>query len=124
MDLRNCARLVLLGACISLSCTERTLNNEIEALCADHCEVRFECGYSDELRTVDECVSECVPSVKRQRDACAAHVELTRCQSQLSCDDIEAYSVGIHEYAKTAVFPPDYPCRDEHMRSMMSCFPD
>ena len=123
-DLRHRLCLVSLGACISLSCTERALNNELEALCEDHCAVRFECGYSDDLRTVDECVSECVPSARQQRSECAADFELMRCQSLLSCDDIEAYSVGIHQYAKTAIFPPDYPCRDEHMEYMMSCFPD
>lgn len=124
MDLHICSRLMLLAACSSMSCTERALNDEIEALCADHCEVRFECGYRDDLRTVDECVAECVPNVKHQRQVCAASVELTRCQSQLSCEDLEAYSLGIHEYARTAVFPPDYPCREEHMKSMMICFPD
>jgi len=124
VGLHHWARLMLLGACLSLSCTERALNNEIEALCVDRCEVRFECGYSDDLRTVDECVSKCVPSMKRARATCEAHFELLECWSQLSCDDTEAYSVGIYGYAKTAIFPPDYPCRDEHMKSMMSCFPD
>jgi len=124
VGLHHWPRLMLLGACLSLSCTERALNNEIEALCADHCEVRFECGYSDDLRTVDECVSECVPSVRRQRSDCAAIFELMECWSQLSCDDAEAYSVGIHEYARTGINPSDYPCSDELIEKMMSCFPD
>ncbi len=102
----------------------RALDDELEEVCEDHCAVRVECGYQEGVRTLDECVTRCVPSVKDERSVCAADFELTRCWSQLSCEETEAYAVGIDQYARTAMFPPDYPCRDEHMEKMRVCYPD
>ncbi len=105
-------------------CVSRALDDELEEVCEDHCAVRFECGYQEGVRTFDECVTECVSLVKVERDECVAAFELTRCQAQLSCDDLEAYTAGIDQYARTAMWPRAFPCRHESMEMLRICYPD
>ena len=116
--------LGLLGLGVASGCVSGAVDDDIEEVCEDHCHGRFECGYSDALPSEDVCVEECVPLLKADRKECVAQFELTRCQAQLTCAQLEVYSAGIDGYARTAVWPASFPCRDESMEKVRVCLAD
>lgn len=121
---RGTSAWIYLGASLHISlvgCTDRTLDDDIEEVCRDGCSRAMRCDGAFADKALDQCISECTPITRQNRETCEAEFTLSKCISQLSCEESAEYEFVLAHIDGQLEFELSYPCATENIEYMTEC---